>query len=194
MITLTDENFGREILNAPKPVLVDFWMFNCSPCFVLGSILEKLAEEYKEKIILAKVNVETAPLACQKYGIAATPTIILFNEGEPISQFVGLKPEPAIKQWLEENLRDDSEGVKNLIKEYEEYASENGFKLNSNRKVVEGIVKSLLEREKKFGKRHCPCRRIAGDVEEYKKIICPCVFHREEIKKDGYCLCGLFVK
>lgn len=81
-----------------------------------------------------------------------------------------------------------------LIQEYKEYVRENGFSLNPNRKMVEGIVKSLLEREKKFSARYCPCRRITGNEEDDKKIICPCVFHRQEIEKDGHCLCGLFVK
>lgn len=83
--------------------------------------------------------------------------------------------------------------VEELIKEYEAYAVENGFKLNPDKKVVEGIVKVLLEREKKFGARYCPCRRITGNKEEDKKIICPCVYHKEEVEKDGYCLCRLFV-
>jgi ferredoxin-thioredoxin reductase catalytic chain len=81
-----------------------------------------------------------------------------------------------------------------LIKKYEEYAKENGFKLNPNAKVVEGIVKGLLVREEKFGERYCPCRRATGDKEEDKKIICPCIYHKEEIEKDGQCQCSLFIK
>jgi len=77
---------------------------------------------------------------------------------------------------------------------FKEYARENGFLLNPNRKVVEGIVKILLEREKDLGARYCPCRRVTGDKEEDKKIICPCIYHKEEIEKDGRCHCGLFVK
>ena len=84
--------------------------------------------------------------------------------------------------------------VEELIKKYEEYASENGFKLNPDKKIVENIIKSLIEREKKFGERYCPCRRITGDREEDKKIICPCIYHKEEIKRDGYCHCRLFVR
>lgn len=81
-----------------------------------------------------------------------------------------------------------------LIKEHEEYAEQNGFKLNPDKKVVEVIIKGLLEREKKFGARYCPCRRITEDKEEDKKIICPCIYHKEEIEKDGKCFCGLFVR
>lgn len=84
--------------------------------------------------------------------------------------------------------------VEKLIKKYEEYAKENRFELNPDKKVVEGIINGLLEKEKKFGERYCPCRRITGDKEEDKKLICPCYWHKEEIKKDGKCFCGLFVR
>jgi len=86
------------------------------------------------------------------------------------------------------------EEVKKLIQEYEEYAEKNGFKLNPNRKAVEGLVQRLLENEKKYGARYCPCRRITGNPEEDNPKICPCKWHREEIERDGHCHCGLFVK
>ena len=86
------------------------------------------------------------------------------------------------------------EKIENLIEEYKKYAQENGLKLNSNSKIVEGILRGLLAREEKFGARYCPCRRVTGDKEEDKKIICPCIYHKEEIKKDGRCHCNLFVK
>ena len=105
MITLTDENFEKEITNAPKPILVDFWAQWCSPCLILGPILEKLSEEYQDKFILAKVNLDEAPLTAQKYRIEQIPTVILFKEGKPISGFIGVRPEPIIKNWLEQNLQ-----------------------------------------------------------------------------------------
>ena len=80
-----------------------------------------------------------------------------------------------------------------LIKKCEEHAKENGFLLNPDKNVVEGIIKGLLAREEKFGARYCPCRRVTGDIGEDKKIICPCAYHQEEIKRDGRCLCKLFV-
>lgn len=104
MITLTDENFEKEITNVLKPILVDFWAEWCMPCLVLSPILEKLAEEYGDKLILAKVNLDTAPLISQKYRIEKIPTVILFKEGKPISGFIGVRPEPIIKNWLEQNL------------------------------------------------------------------------------------------
>jgi len=84
--------------------------------------------------------------------------------------------------------------VEKIIQDYDKYAKENSFSLNHQREVVENIVKVLLEREKEFGEKYCPCRRIIGNKEEDKKIICPCIWHKEEIEKDGHCICRLFVK
>lgn len=88
----------------------------------------------------------------------------------------------------------ENNNTEKLIEEYENYAKAEGFKLNPEGKTVEAITRSLLEREKKLGARYCPCRRVTGNLEEDKKIICPCAYHKEEIKKDGHCLCRLFTK
>jgi len=88
----------------------------------------------------------------------------------------------------------DDKKVENLIESYRKYAEANGFKLNPDKKVVERLVKGLLENEKKYGAKYCPCRRVTGNKEEDKPKICPCQWHREEIEKDGHCFCGLFVK
>jgi ferredoxin-thioredoxin reductase catalytic chain len=81
-----------------------------------------------------------------------------------------------------------------LIENYKEYAKKNGFRLNPNQEVVERLVKGLLENEKKYGARYCPCRRVTGNKEGDKPKICPCQWHREEIERDGHCFCGFFVK
>ena len=88
----------------------------------------------------------------------------------------------------------EKENIENLIQQYEKYAEENGFRLNPNEKIVEGLTKALLENEKKHGARYCPCRRITGDVEEDKAKICPCVWNKKEIEETGHCHCNLFVK
>jgi len=194
MLTLTDENFEKAISTSQKPVLVDFWMFGCAPCFLISPILEKLANDYEKKLILAKVNLDLAPLVAQKYGINLTPTVILFKEGKPVSGFVGVMPEGEIRKWLEENLKNETEKIKKVIQEYEEYAQKSGFKLNPDRGTVERIAKGLLENEKKYSFRYCPCRRISGNPEEDKSKICPCQFMRKEIEDQGHCLCGLFVR
>lgn len=80
------------------------------------------------------------------------------------------------------------EKVKKLIKEYKQHAEKNGFRLNSNKKVVEHLIKALIKNEEKSGKKYCPCRKIYRD-----ETICPCVYHKQEIQEQGHCHCFLFV-
>jgi len=82
---------------------------------------------------------------------------------------------------------------KELKKVSERYAESQNFKLNLDKKITESIIRGLLANEKKFGYRYCPCRAVTGDKQMDRKIICPCVFHKDEIKRMGHCLCGLFV-
>jgi ferredoxin-thioredoxin reductase catalytic chain len=81
-----------------------------------------------------------------------------------------------------------------LIEEYEEYAKKKDFILNPNSKFVEVIINGLIKNEIEKGERYCPCRRITGNKEEDKKIICPCVYHEDEIKELGKCHCMLFMR
>jgi thioredoxin 1 len=175
---LTDENFEKEIQDIDKLVLVDFFAAWCEPCAILGPILEKIAVDLKDKIVLVKVNLDNIPLTAQKFGIDRIPTVFLFKSGKPISSFIGLRPEAAIKLWIE----------------CADYAQKNSFQLNPDKEIVERIINGLLENEKKYGGKYCPCRRVTGNQEADLKNICPCSYHKDEIKKDGRCFCGLFTK
>lgn len=105
MIFLTDQNFEEEIKKYDKPILIDFFAEWCPPCKALSPILEKLEEEFGEKVVFAKINVDTAPLTAHKFGINPIPTVILLKKGEPVANFVGLIPEAEIKNWINENLK-----------------------------------------------------------------------------------------
>jgi len=83
---------------------------------------------------------------------------------------------------------------KELIEYYEKYAKMNKFKLNQDEKIVNALVDRLIKNQEKYGEYYCPCRRITGDKEEDKKNICPCIYGKEEVERQGYCLCRLFVK
>ncbi len=83
---------------------------------------------------------------------------------------------------------------KELLKKSEDYAKKVGIKLNSDRKIVRGVIKGLLKNKQKHGEDYCPCRVVTGNKNKDKEIICPCVFHLSEIKEKGKCLCWLFVR
>lgn len=84
--------------------------------------------------------------------------------------------------------------VDKIIEGYERYAKQSGIKLNPDKNIVRAICMGLLANEQKHGARYCPCRMLTGKKEEDKKIICPCVYHKDEIEKMGHCHCRLFVK
>jgi len=105
MIELNEENFQKEVLESEKYVLVDFYMGGCFPCKMIAPTIEKLAGEYKEKIIFAKAKLKNVLTYCEKYGINSAPTIILFKGGEAISGFVGYREEDEIRAWIEEALK-----------------------------------------------------------------------------------------
>ena len=90
-VNVTDENFEVEVLNAGKPVLVDFWAEWCGPCKMLTPVLEELSSENESKINIYKVNVDENQQLAVKYGIRSIPTLLLFKGGEIQEQIVGLK-------------------------------------------------------------------------------------------------------
>jgi len=205
MERLTDENFDEFVNNAKKPVLVDFFTIWCQPCTILSPILESLEEEFKEKISFAQVNVDGAPQTATNLGINQIPTVVLFYKGEPLSGFIGVKSKEEIKEWLnnqlrkiekekEDSLTQQEKEIEEVIKWYQGYAEKNGFRLNPDKKALITIIKGLLNNEKKYGARYCPCRRITGNLEEDRPKICPCSYHKQEIDQNGHCHCGLFWK
>ena len=82
MIHVTDENFGTEVLQSSKPVLVDFWAEWCGPCKVIAPILEEIDQEIGDRIQIAKIDIDNNPDAPTQYGIRSIPTLMIFNNGE----------------------------------------------------------------------------------------------------------------
>lgn len=105
ILNLNDSNFEQEIKKSAKPVLVDFFASWCGPCQVLGPILEKIAEEFKDRVVLVKCNVDEFPQTSTKFGIDRIPNVFLFKNGKPVDGFLGLVPEDTIKNWLEGALK-----------------------------------------------------------------------------------------
>ncbi|MEF8847264.1 MAG: thioredoxin [Candidatus Paceibacterota bacterium] len=102
-IKVSDQNFEEEVLNADKLVLVDFWADWCKPCEMIAPIVEKLDDNLDE-LKVAKLDVDDNQKTASKYGINGIPSLLLFEDGEKIEKFVGVKPyeelEEAVKQQL----------------------------------------------------------------------------------------------
>lgn len=81
-----------------------------------------------------------------------------------------------------------------LRKRLEGYAEGKDFRFNPDEEIVSGILAAMTKRREKFGNDFCPCRRVTGDAEKDKDIVCPCAFHLEELEKDGHCHCYLFTR
>jgi len=107
-IEVNDNSFNEMVVEQSKkvPIVVDFWATWCGPCLMLSPALEKFAEEYQGKFILAKVNVDEARTAAQKYGIMSIPNVKMFKDGKVADEFIGAIPESQVKEWLDKNLGD----------------------------------------------------------------------------------------
>lgn len=89
IIELTDDNFKQFILESNKIVLVDFWAEWCNPCKILAPILEEIAQEYKDKLVVAKINIDKNPKIAPKYSIRGIPALLLFKKCELMGTKIG---------------------------------------------------------------------------------------------------------
>jgi|SRR6188472_24378 thioredoxin 1 len=100
-IVLNETNFNDEVLKSDVPVLVDFWAPWCGPCKIMGPIIEELAKELEGKSVkIGKMNVDDNPETPAKYGIMSIPTIIIFKNGEPAEQLVGVQAKEKLLEKL----------------------------------------------------------------------------------------------
>jgi thioredoxin 1 len=103
-VTVTSDNFKAEVLDSDIPVLADFWAEWCVPCKMVGPILEQMAEEYKGKLKIAKINVDQEGELASNYNIVSIPTILLFNKGDVARQQIGAVPKKVLEDLVKEYL------------------------------------------------------------------------------------------
>jgi len=101
-VKVTDESFEKDVLQASKPVLVDFWAEWCGPCKQIAPALEQIADELGGKVTVAKLNIEESPTTPSRYGVRGIPTMMLFRDGQMASMKVGAMPKQKILEWLNE--------------------------------------------------------------------------------------------
>lgn len=103
VIAATTATFEREVIERSRevPVVVDFWAAWCGPCRMLGPVLEKLAEEYAGRFVLAKVDTEQSPEVAEEFGVRSIPAVYGIRDGLPVDGFVGVHPEQTIRAWLD---------------------------------------------------------------------------------------------
>ena len=99
-VHVTDAAFAKTVLQSEVPVIVDFWAPWCGPCQMLAPIIEEIAKEYENKVLVGKLNVDDYPNISEQYNVQGIPTVIIFKDGKIVEQFVGVQPKEVYQKAL----------------------------------------------------------------------------------------------
>ncbi len=108
VMQVTDASYQQDVIESDLPVLVDFWAPWCGPCRIVGPVIEQLAEEYEERLRVAKVNTDENQATPGSLGIRGIPTLVFYLNGEEQERVVGVRPKEELKSMIE-NLLEKSE-------------------------------------------------------------------------------------
>jgi thioredoxin 1 len=104
ILKLTDAEFENQVIKSDKPILVDYWAEWCGPCKMIAPVLEEVAEELSDKVLIGKLNVDENSQTPPKYGIRGIPTLMLFKNGEAVGTQVGAVSKSDLIKFIEENI------------------------------------------------------------------------------------------
>jgi len=100
-IAISAAEFDQEVLRSEEPVLADFWAPWCMPCRMLAPTIDQIAEDYRGRVKVVKINTDENQQLAAKYGIRGIPTLIIFKNGEPIDRAVGVQPKAVLSEKLD---------------------------------------------------------------------------------------------
>ncbi len=101
-VTVTSSNFDAEVMKSAVPVVADFWAEWCGPCKMIAPVLKDLARDYKDKIKIAKIDVDAEGELAQQFNIVSIPTILVFSKGQVVKQQIGAVPRPALEKMIKD--------------------------------------------------------------------------------------------
>lgn len=104
IVHVTDASFDDDVVKASVPVLLDFWAEWCGPCKMIAPMLGEIADEFKDKVIIAKLNIDDNPKTPQRFNVRGIPTLILFKNGQVEGQKVGALRKADLAAFLESKL------------------------------------------------------------------------------------------
>jgi thioredoxin 1 len=104
VVEVTDQSFDAEVLNSETPTIIDFWAEWCAPCRAIAPIVKDLADQYGDKVKIAKLNIDENPSVPGRYGIRSIPTVLAFKDGAVVDQITGARPKSAFEQMVEKLL------------------------------------------------------------------------------------------